>query len=165
MHTVTVILDRRLFTSLLILLVLRGPSQSNIGKALMEVGKTRLYLFRPLEGHLEVHTLSPSCLPKSSSSSLVLQVCFPRVNRTIDVTSSQGYIGGAVLEQFLDHPDTATFEFTVLVRSPEKAEKFKTLGINAVVGSLSDLTLVEKLASEADVVIATVSEPGAHGAS
>lgn len=88
--------------------------------------------------------------------------CFSLVDWIIDATFGKGYIGGAVLEQFLAHPDAATFEFTALVRSSEKAEKFKTLGINAVVGSLSDLALVEKLASEANVVIATVSGP-IHG--
>ncbi|KAJ6456961.1 NAD-binding protein [Mycena sanguinolenta] len=55
---------------------------------------------------------------------------------------------------FLAHLHADTFRFTVLVRDPKKAEKFKDLGIKAVVGSHSDAALVEKLASEADVVIA-----------
>jgi len=42
----------------------------------------------------------------------------------------------------------------VLVRDPKKAEKFDELGVKAVVGSHQDAPLVEKLASEADVVIA-----------
>ncbi|KAF7348993.1 hypothetical protein MVEN_01420300 [Mycena venus] len=67
----------------------------------------------------------------------------------------RGYIGGSVLARFLLHPKADTFQFTVLVRDPKKAEKFKDLGVNAVVGSHSDAPLVEKLASEADVVIAT----------
>jgi nucleoside-diphosphate-sugar epimerase len=69
-----------------------------------------------------------------------------------------GYIGGAVLTRFLAHPKAKTFQFTVLVRDPKKAEKFQELGVKAVVGSHSDPELVEKLASEADVVIATVCE-------
>jgi uncharacterized protein YbjT (DUF2867 family) len=67
-----------------------------------------------------------------------------------------GYIGGTVLARFLAHPRADTFQFTVLVRDPKKAEKFKDLGVKAVVGSHKDAQLVEKLASEADVVIATV---------
>ncbi|KAJ7824957.1 NAD-binding protein [Mycena olivaceomarginata] len=69
------------------------------------------------------------------------------------------YIGGSVLARFLAHPHAASnkFHFTVLVRDPTKAEKFRALGDNvtAVLGSHSDVQLVERLASEADVVIAT----------
>ncbi|KAJ7701214.1 hypothetical protein B0H17DRAFT_1046230 [Mycena rosella] len=71
------------------------------------------------------------------------------------LTGATGYIGGAVLTRFLAHPHADTFHFTVLVRDPKKAAKFEELGIHAVVGSHSDAHLVEKLASEADVVIAT----------
>jgi short subunit dehydrogenase-like uncharacterized protein len=71
-------------------------------------------------------------------------------------TTFTGYIGGAVLTRFLAHPHADTFHFTVLVRDPTKAVKFEELGVRAVVGSHSDAHLVEKLASEADVVIATV---------
>ena len=70
-----------------------------------------------------------------------------------------GYIGGSVLLRFLNRPDFRSLEITVLVRSHEKAEKLRTLGVNAVVGSHSDLPLLEKLASEADVVIAMVIIP------
>ncbi|KAJ7020329.1 NAD(P)-binding protein [Mycena alexandri] len=70
------------------------------------------------------------------------------------LTGATGYIGGAILTRFLAHPKAHTFQFTVLVRDPKKAEKFEDLGVKAVVGSHSDAHLVEKLASEADVVIA-----------
>jgi hypothetical protein len=70
---------------------------------------------------------------------------------------SIGYIGGSVLSRLLKHPNAASFNITALVRSPEKAEKLKTLGVHPVVGSYSDLALVEKLTAKADVVIATVS--------
>ena len=62
-----------------------------------------------------------------------------------------------MLSRFLKHPNVASFNITALVRSPEKAEKLKTLGVHPVVGSYSDLALVEKLSAKADVVIATVS--------
>ncbi|KAJ7064773.1 NAD(P)-binding protein [Mycena amicta] len=71
------------------------------------------------------------------------------------ITGATGYIGGSVLNRFLSRPDAKDFEFTVLVRDPKKSDKFKSLGISAVVGSHSDAPLMEKLSSEADVVIAT----------
>lgn len=70
---------------------------------------------------------------------------------------SPGYIGGSVLIRFLDRLDTDSIELTALVRSPVKAEKLKQLGVHAVVGTLEDDGLLEQLASDADVVIDTVS--------
>ncbi|KAJ6523495.1 hypothetical protein DFH09DRAFT_1096607 [Mycena vulgaris] len=70
------------------------------------------------------------------------------------LTGATGYVGGSILTRFLAHPHADTFHFTVLVRNPEKAAKFEEMGVRAVVGSHSDAQLVQKLASEADVVIA-----------
>lgn len=61
-----------------------------------------------------------------------------------------------MLLRFLNHPDASSFNITVLVRSPEKAEKLKAFGVNPVVGSHSDTPLVEELTAQADVVIAVV---------
>ncbi len=61
-----------------------------------------------------------------------------------------------MLLRFLKHPDASSFNITVLVRSPEKAEKLKAFGVNPVVGSHSDAPLVEELTAQCDVVIATV---------
>jgi len=74
----------------------------------------------------------------------------------IFLTGATGYIGGSVLERLLDHPDADTFEITVLVRSPEKAENFKKFGVNPVVGSFNDTQLLEDLTAAADVVFDTV---------
>ena len=62
-----------------------------------------------------------------------------------------------MLSRFLEHPNAASSNITALVRSPEKAEKLKTFGVHPVIGSYSDLALVEKLSAKADVMIATVS--------
>ncbi|KAF8223098.1 NAD(P)-binding protein [Tricholoma matsutake] len=71
------------------------------------------------------------------------------------MTGVTGYIGGSVLRRFLDLPQaTSDFNITVLVRDTGKAEKLNSFGVNAVVGSHSDYPLMEKLASEADVVLA-----------
>lgn len=68
-----------------------------------------------------------------------------------------GYIGGSVLSHLLNHPEAPSFNITALVRSSDRAEKFKSIfGINTVIGSHSDSPLMEKLASEADVVFAMV---------
>jgi uncharacterized protein YbjT (DUF2867 family) len=68
-----------------------------------------------------------------------------------------GYIGGAVLTRLLEHPEASTFNITVLTRSSEKAKLLGKNGVTAVVGSLDDRSIVEKLASEADYAFAIVS--------
>lgn len=76
-----------------------------------------------------------------------------------------------MLSRLLKHPKAASFNITTLVRSSEKAEKLKTFGVHPVVGSHSDLALVEKLAAKSDVVIAIVGIyliipiPSSHGCS
>lgn len=80
-----------------------------------------------------------------------------RVNHTLRTVGSLGYIGGSVLARLLSHPLSDTFQTTALVRSESKAKQFRTLGIKAVVGSLSDLPLLRQLAAEADIVFACVS--------
>ncbi|EJD06859.1 NAD-binding protein [Fomitiporia mediterranea MF3/22] len=76
--------------------------------------------------------------------------------QTIFLTGATGYIGGSVLWCLLNHKDAKNFDFKVLTRDPAKAklleEKF---GVEAVVGSNSDLDKIETLSQEADYVIAT----------
>ncbi|TFK28556.1 NAD(P)-binding protein [Coprinopsis marcescibilis] len=72
-------------------------------------------------------------------------------------TGATGYIGGSVLARLIDHPDFPTFNIIAIVRSPERAEKLQKLGVGVVVGSHSDEALVEKLARNSDVVIATAN--------
>ncbi|KAF8956984.1 hypothetical protein BDZ97DRAFT_1670608 [Flammula alnicola] len=71
-------------------------------------------------------------------------------------TGATGYIGGTVLTRLLRHPDAASFQITALVRSAEKGEKLKTLGVDFILGSYTDenLDLLTEAASKADVVIA-----------
>ncbi|KAF8956535.1 hypothetical protein BDZ97DRAFT_1907176 [Flammula alnicola] len=66
---------------------------------------------------------------------------------------SSGYIGGAVLTRLLQHPDAASFQITALVRSAEKGEKLKTLGVEVILGSYTDenLGFLIEAASNADV--------------
>ncbi|KAK1215399.1 hypothetical protein PQX77_022002 [Marasmius sp. AFHP31] len=72
------------------------------------------------------------------------------------ITGATGYIGGSVVSRLLSLPDAqAKYEFRAIVRNADKAkilvEKF---GIKTIVGSHSDQPLMEKEASEADVVLA-----------
>lgn len=70
----------------------------------------------------------------------------------IFLTGATGYVGGAVLERLLNHPDYSRFRITAIVRSTEKADKLRKLGINVVVGSHSDADIVIENAAKADVV-------------
>lgn len=70
-------------------------------------------------------------------------------------TPITGYIGGAVVGRLLALPN---FEITALIRSEEKAKKFKELGVhNVIVGDQTDYKKVEELAEGADVVLQMVS--------
>ena len=58
----------------------------------------------------------------------------------------------------MKHPEASSFEITALVRSAEKAEKLKTLGVKTVIGSYTDpdLSVIKNAAAESDVVFAIV---------
>ncbi|KAJ7246784.1 hypothetical protein B0H12DRAFT_1073088 [Mycena haematopus] len=64
-----------------------------------------------------------------------------------------GYIGGPIMSRLLERNDQ-NLNITALVRSVEKAEKIRSLNVqlNVIIGSHNDADLVEKLASDADVV-------------
>lgn len=72
-------------------------------------------------------------------------------------TNLEGYIGGSILARLLVHPEASTFHIVALVRSPEKAEKFKAFGVTPVVGSLEDLHLLEEQASKANIIFSCVT--------
>lgn len=63
-----------------------------------------------------------------------------------------GYVGGTVLDLFLQHPKAKTFAITTPVRSPAKAKLLEQLGVKAPIASLDDHDKLESLASSADVV-------------
>lgn len=66
-----------------------------------------------------------------------------------------GYIGGTALAYILKaHPD---YDVTLLVRNEDKAKhiKAKYPKANFVYGALDDAAVVEKAASEADIVVRT----------
>lgn len=61
-----------------------------------------------------------------------------------------------MLARLLTHPNAKTYDITVLVRSAEKARKFETFGVKAVVGSFKDSKLVEELSEQAHVIFSCV---------
>jgi nucleoside-diphosphate-sugar epimerase len=65
------------------------------------------------------------------------------------VTGASGYIGGSVAAALLAAGD----EVTGLVRSAQRAQQVRTLGIEPVHGTLSDARLLARMAREADAVI------------
>ena len=65
------------------------------------------------------------------------------------VTGSTGYIGNAVVRELFK----AGHNVTGLVRSKEKGDELKDLGIHTLLGNLSDTDLLKKAASENQAVI------------
>lgn len=76
-------------------------------------------------------------------------------NSKLNSTGASGYIGGQVLHDtvraFPDH------KITILERHEEKAAKVKAAypKVNVVIGGLDDAEVVEREASNADVVLST----------
>ena len=68
-----------------------------------------------------------------------------------------GYLGGSVLARLLEHPTASSYEITALVRSEDKAKKLAPFGVKTAIGTIQDLELLEKLASEAHIVFSIVS--------
>ena len=71
-----------------------------------------------------------------------------------------GYIGGAVLQLILQHPQVSTFSITALVRDAAKAALLESKcspTVKAAVGSLQDLDKLTELAENAHIVVHTVS--------
>jgi len=73
------------------------------------------------------------------------------------MTGVTGYIGGSVLVRLLEPSRKSKYEIRALVRSEEAVEKLKQLGVVPVLGSLDDLELLEKEATNADVVLNTAN--------
>jgi nucleoside-diphosphate-sugar epimerase len=65
------------------------------------------------------------------------------------ITGASGYIGGSVAAALI----SADHAVTGLVRSEERAKEVRDLGIEPVVGTLSDAALLARKAQEADAVI------------
>ncbi|EDR01044.1 uncharacterized protein LACBIDRAFT_333595 [Laccaria bicolor S238N-H82] len=84
----------------------------------------------------------------------------------IFITGATGYIGGSVLSRLLIHPSftSGSFQISALVRTAEKGEKLKGLGVRPVVGSYDDLDVLEREAGDADVVFSLADADALPGA-
>lgn len=71
----------------------------------------------------------------------------------IFVTGASGYIGGSIAVKLIANGHRVTG----LVRSEEKAARLRAIGVEPVVGTLSDLTLIAGAASRADAAINTAN--------
>ncbi|EIW84038.1 NAD(P)-binding protein [Coniophora puteana RWD-64-598 SS2] len=74
-------------------------------------------------------------------------------------TGATGYVGGAILQKLATHPTAANSEFTLLVRSPEKARLLEDWGkttpaggVKILLGSLTDYDKVTAQVAKSDVV-------------
>lgn len=61
-----------------------------------------------------------------------------------------------MVDRLLRHPTFATSEITALVRKADKAAAIESLGIKAVLGSYDEHALLERQASQSDVIFACV---------
>lgn len=62
-----------------------------------------------------------------------------------------GYLGGSILAELIKrHPEA---RFVTLVRNPADNAAFEPLGVEVINGTHADLALIERLASEHDVVV------------
>ncbi|KAI0787446.1 NAD-P-binding protein [Fomes fomentarius] len=80
---------------------------------------------------------------------------------SIFLTGATGYIGGAFLQRFLEHPKASTFDITALVRKAEKAKLLESkVPIKVVVGSLEELEKLTELVENSHVVVHTADAYG-----
>ncbi|THH10441.1 hypothetical protein EW145_g1343 [Phellinidium pouzarii] len=80
------------------------------------------------------------------------------LKKTIFFTGATGYIGGSVLWRLLNYKNANNFRIKALVRDSVKARRFKDeFGIDTVVGNLTELSKLQRLAAEADYVITTAN--------
>ncbi|CAF3953243.1 unnamed protein product [Rotaria sp. Silwood1] len=72
----------------------------------------------------------------------------------IFLTGATGYIGGSIFTALLQHPNASNFNITALIRgSDERIKKLASLNVTPLVGSIDSFEIIEKVASESDVVI------------
>ncbi|KAG0012490.1 hypothetical protein BGZ82_002580 [Podila clonocystis] len=69
------------------------------------------------------------------------------------IIGATGYIGSTAMGLLLQESAKSRHTFRALVRSPEKAEDIRSLGVEPVLGSLDDSQLLEKEAAHADIVL------------
>lgn len=69
--------------------------------------------------------------------------------KQVFITGVAGFIGGSVASRLVQ----AGYKVKGLTRHQSNIDKLKALGIDAIIGDLSDAALLAKLASEADIVI------------
>ncbi|CAF4158902.1 unnamed protein product, partial [Rotaria sordida] len=74
------------------------------------------------------------------------------------LTGATGYIGGSILTALLQHPNVLNFKITVLLRGDEsRVKKLESIGVIPQIGSNDSNDIIEKAASQSDVVIHTAN--------
>ena len=76
----------------------------------------------------------------------------------IFITGVTGYIGGSLLTGLLQHPNASNFKITALIRGDEnRVKKLASVGVTPLIGSNDSHDVIEKAASESDVVFHTAN--------
>ena len=74
------------------------------------------------------------------------------------LTGATGYIGGSILTGLLQHPNASHFKITAPIRGDEsRVKKLASLGVIPLIGANDSHDIIEKAASESDVVIHTAN--------
>eukprot|EP01088_Endostelium_zonatum_P013426 TRINITY_DN27991_c0_g1_i2.p1 TRINITY_DN27991_c0_g1~~TRINITY_DN27991_c0_g1_i2.p1 ORF type:complete len:343 (+),score=82.55 TRINITY_DN27991_c0_g1_i2:28-1056(+) len=70
------------------------------------------------------------------------------------IIGATGYIGGTVLAKLLQQPNILQiYSISVLIRDPNQSSLFQPLGVQTIVGSLSDSSLLTQISSQHDIVL------------
>ncbi|TVY27824.1 Uncharacterized protein LHYA1_G003089 [Lachnellula hyalina] len=104
-------------------------------------------------------------ISKSFTINLKHQVSVALMSSKILLTGATGYIGGSILTQLLESKhDFSKYPISVLVRGEDRAKILQGQGFNPILfHNLDETDILQKVASEHDVVIHTAS--GFHTAS
>ncbi|OZJ03748.1 hypothetical protein BZG36_03060 [Bifiguratus adelaidae] len=70
------------------------------------------------------------------------------------LTGGTGFVGGSVLSRLLK---TGKYTISALVRSQEKGEQLRKLGVTPILGTLEDADIITQQAYEADLVVEVAS--------
>ena len=76
----------------------------------------------------------------------------------IFVLGATGYVGGSILSHLQSSSSSSAYSFSALVRDDKRAETLRSLKVEPVIGSFSDLPLLTAAAANADIVVNSFSD-------
>lgn len=76
----------------------------------------------------------------------------------IFVLGATGYVGGSILSHLQSASSSSAYSFSALVHDNQRAEQLRSLNVEPVIGSFSDVPLLTAAATDADIVINAFSD-------